>query len=668
MSKSMNTLGALAIAAALAAGFAACTSDDITSADEQTISVGEPQAGAVVYSVSIPANIGDEAQTRSGSATNVESNGWTEVTAEAFGRSDAKTRAVSPGTGDKEGYLVSTFRPTDDIFVYNKTQGCEAKDASNNNTYLHADAEASNANLTGALTFWVYGQGYKTVANDDVLQLVYNSPRSNVYYNTDKSIGTNVPQPGTLAGLSHWDFATAEVRVTGIVSGTNDATGYTLRTTKASFQNAQSMFKFTFTGLPNDAGVEKVNIHSAGGKLVSSYNYFSDDEVDGDITIDLKSATTCDGHAHRDVYRRNANGPGVVYAALRFLPLDDANATDDITFTVTDTDNKTYTVTKPSPKGGFQNGKYYTSTIVLNTDLADVNSDIVVLDGTILTGTLSGNHKISIADRATVTLNGVTINGSNNADYPWAGITCEGDATIILADGTTNTVKGFYNNAGISVPEGKTLTIQGTGTLIASSITGAGIGGGSNISCGNIVIKNGNITATGGGYSAGIGGGYARSSSITCGSITIEGGTVTANGGASGGPGIGTGAGDAEYRASCGVITISGGTVNASARGGNGAGIGCGNRSDCASISITGGVVTASGRGNAAGIGTCYRATCGTISVTGGTVTATRGNSSSNDIGRGSDDTSCGTITVSSNVKTSDGKSYYSGTNGYNHN
>ena len=53
---------------------------------------------------------------------------------------------------------------------------------------------------------------------------------------------------------------------------------------------------------------------------------------------------------------------------------------------------------------------------------------------------------------------------------------------------------------------------------------------------------------------------------------------------------------------------------------------------------------------------------------TGGTVTATRGNSSSNDIGRGSDDTSCGTITVSSNVKTSDGKSYYSGTKGYNHN
>ena len=61
---------------------------------------------------------------------------------------------------------------------------------------------------------------------------------------------------------------------------------------------------------------------------------------------------------------RTANGAGVVYAALRFDGLS-ANATDNITFTVTGTDDKTYTATKTSPVGGFNNGKYYTSTIAL---------------------------------------------------------------------------------------------------------------------------------------------------------------------------------------------------------------------------------------------------------------------------------------------------------------
>lgn len=59
-------------------------------------------------------------------------------------------------------------------------------------------------------------------------------------------------------------------------------------------------------------------------------------------------------------------------------------------------------------------------------------------------------------------------------------LNCLGDATIILADGTTNTVKGFHvDYPGIHVPSGKTLTITGTGMLRASSKGfGAGIGGG----------------------------------------------------------------------------------------------------------------------------------------------------------------------------------------------
>lgn len=219
-------------------------------------------------------------------------------------------------------------------------------------------------------------------------------------------------------------------------------------------------------------------------------------------------------------------------------------------------------------------------------DLSTVTENTVVEDGWTLTGTLGANVKISIADGAAVTLSGVSINAEGswtNGDY--AGITCAGDATILL-DGT-NTVKGFHENyPGIIVPEDNTLSINGSGSLAASSNgKGAGIGAGYSgsasdpIACGNIVILGGTITANGGSEAAGIGG--ANNSS--CGNITISGGTVTATGGTSG-AGIGSG-----NSAQCGAILINGGTV--SANGGAAApGIGVSGGGDVASITITDGV------------------------------------------------------------------------------
>ena len=155
------------------------------------------------------------------------------------------------------------------------------------------------------------------------------------------------------------------------------------------------------------------------------------------------------------------------------------------------------------------------------TDLSGLTGDYTAQDGEVLTGTLAGNYKISIAHGATVLLRNVTINGTNNSSCKWAGISCEGNATIVL-DGE-NTVKGFYENyPGIFVPEGKTLTIKGTGSLHASSNGyAAGIGGGYSIACGSITIESGTITAIGG-YS-GIGGGTSN-----CGDITIKGGVIHA--------------------------------------------------------------------------------------------------------------------------------------------
>lgn len=243
-------------------------------------------------------------------------------------------------------------------------------------------------------------------------------------------------------------------------------------------------------------------------------------------------------------------------------------------------------------------------------DLSKIYTNFTAQDGQTLTGTLGANVKISIADGATVILNGVTINGTNSDDYQWAGISCEGDATIILSG--TNSVTGFHQyHPGIRVLVDKTLTINGTGVLNASSNgRGAGIGGGWTNPCGNIVIEGGTITANGGSYCAGIGGG-----TNACGDITISGGTITAQGGMNGaGIGVGT---------SCngGDITISGGTITAQG-GGGGAGIGSGafNYARCGDITITSGVtkVTATmGEYGTNSIGAGTEGTCGTVTIGG---------------------------------------------------
>lgn len=150
-------------------------------------------------------------------------------------------------------------------------------------------------------------------------------------------------------------------------------------------------------------------------------------------------------------------------------------------------------------------------------DLSTLNGDFVLQDKAVATGALAENVKVSIADGATITLRDATINGENDKSYTWAGISCEGNATIILEG--SNTVKGFYEDyPGIHVPENKTLTIRGDGSLDASSNGwAAGIGAGRGIHCGNIVIDGGSINAVGGEYSAGIGG----ASKGNCGNITI---------------------------------------------------------------------------------------------------------------------------------------------------
>ena len=287
--------------------------------------------------------------------------------------------------------------------------------------------------------------------------------------------------------------------------------------------------------------------------------------------------------------------------------------------------------------------------------LGTIPGELLLHDGDTLTGIGGPNTHVSIADSATVIFSGVDITSiAFDNNHQWPGITCLGDATIVLAEGTTNSVKGGMNNSGIYVPEGHTLTLQGTGTLNATGGTdAAGIGSGNNSSCGNITISSGTITAIGNGYAAGIGSGNNNSS---CGNITISSGNVTASGGE-----YAAGIGSGWFYSTCGSITISGGTVTASG-GEYAAGIGSGYKdSSCGNITISGGTITATGGIGGAGIGSGGTSSaCGSITLSGGTITATGGIGGAG-IGSGENYSSCGSITLSGGTVTATGGQYAAG-------
>lgn len=212
--------------------------------------------------------------------------------------------------------------------------------------------------------------------------------------------------------------------------------------------------------------------------------------------------------------------------------------------------------------------------------------------------------KDNISKETQITITGKSSRLSGDGIYVEPGIT----ANIMLCDVNISSSSAFnmsgaivklelagensltssdYGSAGLHVPEGASLTVYGNGTLIVrGSSSGAGIGGNSRESGGNITINGGNITAYSGSYGAAIGGGEGG----TGGNITINNGKITAY-------------------------------------GNQGAGIGGGMMGTPGNITINGGDITASGGSYSAGIGSGYSANStdknGKIIINGGTITAT---------------------------------------------
>ncbi len=198
-------------------------------------------------------------------------------------------------------------------------------------------------------------------------------------------------------------------------------------------------------------------------------------------------------------------------------------------------------------------------------DLSWIKSDFEAQNNDVLFNRLANNVNfddinfsslvISIPANAKVTLSNAKIYLDDFSGLNLPGITCEGDATIIL-DGENEV--SASEGPGIFVASGNTLTIKGTGELVVSGGTienetnstyqgAAGIGSGYGEECGNIVILEGTIVATGGYGAPGIGSGMNG----TCGDITFSGGDITAYAGEAAPTAIGIGT-DGE----CASVTI----------------------------------------------------------------------------------------------------------------
>ena len=180
-------------------------------------------------------------------------------------------------------------------------------------------------------------------------------------------------------------------------------------------------------------------------------------------------------------------------------------------------------------------------------------------DAPVITGS-SDEHSVTInAEKdqtANVTLSGVNIDTSTEDK---AAVSTNGEGNVSIELDGENTLKSATNHAGLEKNNGGSLTIADEN-------------------------KNGKLTAKGGDYGAGIGGGWRGSGS----DITISGGEVNATGGVNG-AGIGGGcygygnnitvSGDAKLKVQGGVEDNIDGA---------GAGIGNGGSSDERAIPVTG--------------------------------------------------------------------------------
>lgn len=567
---------------------------------------------------------------------------------------DATTRAITVNNqGTTNETLTTAWKNNEKIAVYYQTEPDTYDKATATVGTPNADGSAPiTATLTGAIDGGTVKFVYPASMMNSSGDIMWSRIRINQQgylttpeTNSGSGQGQSAVTPSSVNTISHdFDLATA----TGTISVTGSEASVSGPVTMA---NECCICKFNISLTDADVTVTHYNITIAfdGGET------YTLKEIPKDRLNELYVAMRPVSSAQATITAKGyiSSGEGISAVDPTILSTH-SNVINSVTLVA----GKFYRNVPVTLKKGIF--------ISLNGNVQFSNTgDLLLGGGAIVSGAGGANTRLKIADGATVTLNGLTNTGiTGDANIP--GIECLGDATIILAG--ENQVRGCEYAPGIFVPEGKTLTIMGGGTLYATggntsetgsgsgTIGGAGIGGTKDVSCGNIVIAGGTITATGTGRCAGIGSGEAEGVNITCGNITISGGTVTASGGTCA---AGIGSGHAHQDSNiCGDITISSGAVTATG-GTYAAGIGSGNGHDdydsnqyyvsgCGAISITGGTVTATSGDRGAGIGSGWVGRFASISIGSGItrVTATRSNDYLNvPIGKGYSDQRSGAVT-----------------------
>ena len=445
------SLAATFITAAVTLGsLTACSSEDIMVVEKQTATQAQ------TYTVSIPASMGD----------------------------DAETRAVTFNGTNK---AVSTFAAGDKVYVYNETKGAMACDGEGNAIALtltpgDISNDGKNCTLAGTLTFYKYENStWNAVAveSSDSYKLLYNLSE----LNTQDPINSNfwyIEQDGTAAGIADYAIATTTLTEDG---------GQLTPSATVSFTNVQSMFRFQFIDESSNAiNVKHLVITSKNYAVASFYRpllpstnpYIYDTFLSFPVT--LATPTT-----------------DYIYVALCIKESEAAG--DELSFKAVDADGKVYTGTKAAPTDGFKNGKYYynTSAITLAHDASqDITAPNIVwtnpnasiepnyegkyniysenFDFT-LSGT-SRNCDFYLINAGTVRLNGI------NATYSGPFFNCGNNLTVELLNGSANTIVNTNNTYGTNCIGANTLKLSGNGTLTvtAKSTDDCGIRGTTNYS------------------------------------------------------------------------------------------------------------------------------------------------------------------------------------------
>ncbi len=381
---------------------------------------------------------------------------------------------------------------------------CKKENNSTNTPEPHGTTVHITVNVNNGSRSDIDSIGHIIFGNDDRLYVGYDNQEvgelaySNGSFSGTLSITENGSQPLYFYFMGGKHFWTSDYTLgisdqtwyypviacgTSTVPYSSEVTSYT-----TTLYNQCALVEFTTNEIPEGRTIYISGVRNKVTLDISNNTITPSDET-GTIYLHTESATT-----HRAILLPTTEPMTVTVCAPGYSAVE---------ITIPAIGNNAYLAGESGPS--------LTMTENHIVDLSKLIYDYEAQDGDTLTGTaVKENLIITVVADDTVTLSNATINSGR--------IECLGNATLVLAEGTVNSVHEGWDKSAIYVPQNYTLTITGNGSLdVIGDHSSAGIGAGQFDGCGDICIKGGTITATGGSEAAGIGGGWKGG----CGTITI---------------------------------------------------------------------------------------------------------------------------------------------------